>query len=40
MKKLIGPVDGVLAQAASKTVAVAVKARARVLRIEGSFAWG
>jgi hypothetical protein len=40
MKKLIGPVLGVVAQAVSKTAAVAVKAKARVLRIEGSFGWG
>src|SRR5262245_5733313 len=33
MKKLIGPVEGVVAQAASSAAAMAVKARARVLRI-------
>ena len=33
MKKLIGPVDGVVAQAASSVVAAAVRAKARILRI-------
>ena len=33
MKKLIGPVDGVVTQAASSVVAAAVRAKARILRI-------
>jgi hypothetical protein len=39
MKKLIGPVEGVLAQEASKATAAAAEARTRSLRMDGSFRW-